>query len=288
LALLQFIVRPHSPDYLRSALRVLLDRQQIDTQDLDALAVAPEKFLYPSILEPPQSKIVNRARECCAELLRARMIIPHFQLIHYLGDRLKYQVGELATADKLADRISRQTFGRSSIASSIEVLQEIFGTEGFESIDEEAEARYTATAQVTLITMHKSKGLDWDYVFIPFLHKSSIPGEPWVPEGVKFLGEYTLSEVARAKIRAHLHQRNVPQPDGAWQQADYLKQGEHLRLLYVAMTRAKKLLWLAAEQQAPFRWNTFNWEQRDKLSKGIPSPAFTSLQQWQMSAMRPD
>jgi DNA helicase II / ATP-dependent DNA helicase PcrA len=277
LALLQFMARPHSPDYLRAALRVLLDRQQIDTQDLDALAVVPERFLYPDILEPSPSTIVRRAKDCCSELLRARLTIPHYQLLHYLGDRLQYQVGELATADKLADRIAIQTFGQSSIGSAIEVLQEIVGTEGFESIDEDAEARYTATAQVTLITMHKSKGLDWDYVFIPFLHKSSIPGEPWVPKGVEFLGDYTLSEVARAKIRAHLHEQTMPTPDAAWEQANYLKSGEHLRLLYVAMTRAKKLLWMAAEQQAPFRWNTFNWEQRDKLSKATPSPAFTCL-----------
>jgi DNA helicase II / ATP-dependent DNA helicase PcrA len=277
LALLQFISRPHSPDYLRAALKVLLDRRQIDTQDLDALAVMPERFLYPTLLESPPTTIVRRARELCCELLRARLTIPHYQLFHYLGDRLNYQTGELATADKLADRIAIQTYGNSSIYSSIAALQEIVSTESFESIDEDSESRYTATGQVTPITMHKSKGLDWDYVFIPFLHKKSIPGEPWVPEGVKFLGDYTLSEVARAKIRAHLHNVDVPTPEAAWEQADYLKQAEHLRLLYVAMTRAKKLLWVAAEQEAPFLWNTFNWEQGDKLSKATPSPAFTSL-----------
>jgi DNA helicase II / ATP-dependent DNA helicase PcrA len=276
LTLFQFITRPHSSEYLKSALKVLLDRKLIDAQDLDALAVFPERFLYPSILEAPQTPTVERAREICCELLRSRLTLPHYLLISYLGDRLNYQSSELATADKLADRISLQTFGRGSIYTAIEVLQEIISTEGFENIDDGSESRYTASGQVTIITMHKAKGLDWDYVFIPFL-SDKIPGQLWTPKGSNFLGGFTLSEVARAKIRAHLHQQSLPTPKDAWDLANYLKQGEDLRLLYVAITRAKKLLWLAAEKEAPFLWNRFNWQQGDRLQESKPSPLFTAL-----------
>ncbi len=276
LTLLQFMTRPHSPDYLKAALRVLLERKLIEAQDLDALAVLPEQFLYPSILEPPQTPVVARAREICGELLRSRLTLPHYRAIGYLADRLGYQSSELATADKLADRLALQTYGRSSIYTAIEVLQEIATTESFENIDDGTESRYTAAGQVTIITMHKAKGLDWDYVFIPFL-QDRIPGQLWTPQGAKFLGEYTLAEVARAKIRGHLHQQDLPTSQAAWNLANYLKQGEDLRLLYVAMTRAKKLLWLAAEREAPFAWNRFNWEQGDRLQSIAPSPLFTTL-----------
>ena len=276
LTLFQFITRPHSPEYLKAALKVLLDRKLIDAQDLDALAVFPERFLYPSILEIPQTPTVQRAREICCELLESRLTLPHYQLISYLGSRLNYQSSELATADKLADRIALQTYGHSSIYSAIEVLQEIVTTEGFENIDDGSESRYTASGQVTIITMHKAKGLDWDYVFIPFL-SDRIPGKLWTPQGAKFLGDFTLAEVARAKIRAHLHHQSIPTPNDAWELADYLKQGEDLRLLYVAITRAKKLLWLAAEKEAPFLWNRFNWQQGDRLQSSKPSPLFTAL-----------
>lgn len=276
LVLFQFITRPHSSEYLKAALKVLLDRKLIDAQDLDALAVFPERFLYPSILETPQTPTVLRAREICCELLRSRLTLPYYQLISYLGDRLKYQSSELATADKLADRIALQTYGRSSIYTAIEVLQEIVTTEGFENIDDGSESRYTASGQVTIITMHKAKGLDWDYVFIPFL-SDKMPGQLWTPQGAKFLGDFTLAEVARAKIRAHLHQQSVPTPKDAWELANYLKQGEDLRLLYVAITRAKKLLWIAAEKEAPFLWNRFNWQQGDRLQDSKPSPLFTAL-----------
>lgn len=276
LTLFQFLTRPHSPDYLKAALKVLLERKLIDAQDLDALAVFPERFLYPSILETPQTPTVQRAREICCGLLESRLTLPHYQLISYLGSQLNYQSSELATADKLADRIALQTYGRSSIYSAIEVLQEIVTTEGFENIDDGSESRYTASGQVTIITMHKAKGLDWDYVFIPFL-SDRIPGKLWTPQGAKFLGDFTLAEVARAKIRAHLHNQSIPTPNDAWELADYLKQGEDLRLLYVAITRAKKLLWLAAEKEAPFLWNRFNWQQGDRLQSSNPSPLFTAL-----------
>jgi DNA helicase II / ATP-dependent DNA helicase PcrA len=276
LILFQFITRPHSPDYLKAVLKVLLNRKLIEAQDIDALAVFPERFLYPNILETPQTEIVKRARELCCELLRARLTLPHDRLISYLGDRLNYQASELATADKLADRVGLQTYGRGSIYATLEVLQEIVTTEGFENIDDGSESRYTASGQVTIITMHKAKGLDWDYVFIPFL-SDRIPGQLWTPQGAKFLGDFTLAEVARAKIRAHLHQQSLPTPRDAWELANYLKQGEDLRLLYVAITRAKKLLWLSAEREAPFLWNRFNWQQGDRLQESKPSPFFTAL-----------
>jgi DNA helicase II / ATP-dependent DNA helicase PcrA len=276
LTLFQFIIRPHSSEYLKAALKVLLERKLIEAQDLDALAIFPEQFLYPNILEDPQTATVERARAICCELLLMRSTLPHYQLISYLGDRLGYQSSELATADKLADRIAMQTYGRGSIYATIEVLQEIVTVEGFENIDDGSESRYTAAGQVTIITMHKAKGLDWDYVFIPFLSDKT-PGQLWTPKGAKFLGDFTLAEVARAKIRAHLHQESLPTPKDAWNLANYLKQGEDLRLLYVAITRAKKLLWLAAEKEAPFLWNRFNWQQGDRLQESKPSPLFTAL-----------
>ncbi len=276
LALLQWIARPHSPEQLKSVLKILLTRKLIDAQDLDALAVFPERFLYPNILETPQTETVKRARDLCCELLRCRLTLSPDRTIGYLCDRLNYQANELATADKLADRISIQTYGRSSIYSTIEVLQEIVTTEGFENIDDGSESRYTASGQVTIITMHKAKGLDWDYVFIPFLN-DRIPGQLWTPQGAKFLGDFSLAEVARAKIRAHLHHQSLPTPKDAWDLANYLKQGEDLRLLYVAITRAKKLLWLASEKEAPFLWNRFNWQQGDRLQDSKPSPLFTAL-----------
>jgi len=293
LALLQFLDRPHSPDRLKAALSVLVARQRIPAQDLDALASLPEQFLYPTPLEPPQSGPVQRARRYGVSLLRARLELPSYQLISFLALSLGYDQTELATADKLVSRVLQQTQGDSSLATMITVLSEITNSERFEPVEtDEAESRYARPGRLTIITMHKAKGLDWDYVFLPFLHDNLIPGKPWVPLQAQFLGQFTLAEVARAQIRADLHAQLAAQGDNsveppiggagavsplvspaiAWQQANQLKLAEEYRLLYVAMTRARRLLWMSAARQGPFSWN-----QLGKLDDRQPCPVLPAL-----------
>jgi len=87
----------------------------------------------------------------------------------------------------------------------------------------------------------------------------------------------TLAEVARAQIRTYIHQgrEDLPEVLRAWQQAKHLKTAEEYRLLYVAMTRAKRLLWMSAEQQAPF-----SWSKPESLQPARPCPAWSALQTW--------
>jgi DNA helicase-2/ATP-dependent DNA helicase PcrA len=290
LALLQWIERPHSPDYLKSALSVLVDRRLIPSLDLNALASLPERFLYPTPLDPPHTEPVRQAQHFCRGLLRARQALPPYQLILFLAMALKYDQAELATTDKLAERIVQQLFGSSSLSQTLAALSEIVSSERFEPVEtEETESQYVRPRQLTIITMHKAKGLDWDYVFIPFLHEQTIPGRLWVPPQAKFLGEFSLAEVARAQIRAYLHQQflepldptsvlgqpiTLPGIQAAWERAAHLKTAEEYRLLYVAMTRAKRLLWMSAAQKAPSSWNS-----PDYLEEKPPCPLLPALKQ---------
>ncbi|MDB9315495.1 ATP-dependent helicase [Spirulina sp. CS-785/01] len=291
LKMLQFLDRPHSPDNLKGALEVLEKRQRIATQDLNALATNPEQFLYPSPLDPPQNKQVQEARRYCTSLLKARIELPSYQLISFLGMSLKYTGSELATVQKLAERVIKQILGSKSLKAMIEVLQEIVVSERFEAVQEESDDLYTRPNQLTIITMHKAKGLDWDYVFLPFLHRDVIPGEQWIPTASQFLGDFTLNEIARAQIRTAVHNQHLaalgdydqmqpfPQPTDAWKQAGQLKQAEEYRLLYVAMTRAKRLLWMSAAEKGPFRWSVFSGQSANKLQYKRPCPVIPVLQQ---------
>jgi len=280
LSLLQFIDRPHSPDYLKAALKVFSDRQLIPNQDFNALVIQPEEFLYPGPLETSPSDQVRKCRLFCRGLLQARLELAPFQLISFLALTLQYERSELATADKLAERIVKQTLGNNSIPAIVNVLNEIVSSERFETVDiveenEQNESVYTRKGQLTIITMHKAKGLDWDYVFLPFLHEQTIPGGLRVLPQSRFLGEFTLSEVARAQIRAYLHQQNpLPNVTQAWEQAGYLKTAEEYRLLYVAMTRAKQLLWMSAARQAPF-----SWHKPENLQAQKPCPILPALKE---------
>ncbi|MDY6938061.1 MAG: ATP-dependent helicase [Cyanobacteriota bacterium] len=293
LALLQFIDRPHSPDYLKSALTTLVDRKLVPTQDLDALASLPEQFLYPGPLDPLPPPPVKAARHLCCSLLRARIELPLSHLIAFLGLTLQYDRDELATAEKIGERVAREMVvgGDTSLPAMLNVLTEIVTSERFEPIEtEETESVYTRSNQLTIITMHKAKGLDWDCVFLPFLHERLIPGNLRVLPQAKFLGDFTLAEVARAQIRTLLRQQEMgathpgenrdfrtdPDLQGAprsWQMARQLKIAEEFRLLYVAMTRAKQLLWMSAAKQAPFTWN-----KPENLEDAIPCPVLVALQ----------
>ncbi|WP_013322815.1 ATP-dependent helicase [Gloeothece verrucosa] len=285
LKLLLFLDRPHSPDNLKAALEILEQRGLIPAQDLNALVTYPEQFLYPSPLEPPQKPPVEQARRYCCNLLRSKIELPHYYLITFLGMTLKYSGSELATVQKLADRINQEIVGNSSLKTILAALSEIVNSERFEAIEEDNDDQYTRAKQLTIITMHKAKGLDWDYVFIPFLHDDVLPGKPWVPTAAKFLGDFTLAEVARAQIRAAVHSQyqnpdilpRIPDPLKAWEEANKLKEAEEFRLLYVAMTRAKRLLWMSAAKQGPFRWSVFRTGQTNNLQDKTPCRVLPAL-----------
>ncbi|VXD18856.1 conserved hypothetical protein [Planktothrix serta PCC 8927] len=280
LSLLQFLDRPHSPDYLKLALKVLGDRNLIPNLDYNKIAIHPEEFLYPGPLDPPQSEEIRKCRYFCCQLLQARLELPPYQLISFLALSLRYERTELATADKLAERIAKNTSGNHSMGTILDVLNDIVSSERFEPVDiddEETskESPYTREGQLTLITMHKAKGLDWDYVFIPFLQESTIPGSLRVLSQTKFLGELTLSEVARAQIRAASHgEESIPDVATAWEQAKDLKTAEEYRLLYVAMTRAKRFLWMAAS-----RFSAYNWHKPENQQEQKACPVFIALKQ---------
>jgi DNA helicase II / ATP-dependent DNA helicase PcrA len=276
LTLLQFCDRPHSPDYLKNALTTLVQRKLIPTQDLNAIVSFPEQMLYPGPLDPIQSEPIHQARRYCTSLLRARLELPPYQLISFFAFTLGYNQSELATADKLADRTTQQTQGDPTLPAILAALNDIVASERFEPVDtENADDRYTKAGQLTIITMHKAKGLDWDWVFIPFLHENMIPGTPRIPPQATFLGNFTLAEVARAQIRAQVHQQpSFPDTLAAWNRAQNLKTAEEFRLLYVAMTRAKRLLWMSAAVKAPYTWN-----KPDTLSDRKPCPVFPALQE---------
>ncbi len=103
-----------------------------------------------------------------------------------------------------------------------------------------------APDRLQIMTMHKSKGLEFDYVILPELHRCSRPGDKelihWQERvnrtGVEELVVAPLAPVGQQsdRIYQHLHFER--------RQRQTL---EDCRLLYVAVTRARKRLFLQAK-----------------------------------------
>ncbi|HIK35257.1 MULTISPECIES: ATP-dependent helicase [unclassified Thermosynechococcus] len=279
LDILYFLHCPYSPEAVKAALTVLQERKRISVQNLDRLAAQPEVFLYPGPLDPPAEEPVLKARHYCQHLLKARLELSLFPLITYCAQELGYDAAELATTDRLIYHLAQQE--PTQLWERIHPRwQELVAADRFDAVEmEDLHSRLVRTGQVTIMTMHRAKGLDWDAVFVPFLEARTLPGKSWVPANAKFLSpEVDFIEVVRSQLRAYAHQQPLPDSQTANQKAEEAKVAEAYRLLYVAMTRAKRLLWLAAAHQAPFNWQNFDWRGFYKLEESDPCPFLPALE----------
>ena len=111
LQLLQFIDRPHSPEYFKNVLEILQKRQLINISTSSINIDYPERFLYPTELEKQDNQNLENTRKIILNLLTAKIELVHYQLITYLAMILNYNQGELATTHKLSEKIDKETVG---------------------------------------------------------------------------------------------------------------------------------------------------------------------------------
>ncbi len=193
--------------------------------------------------------------------------LPIDQLILTLANELFREPSELALAHKLAILLREVARAHPSyrLSELVEELAVIAKNERrFLGFDREDTGFEPPAGEVTVTTMHKAKGLEWDRVYLLSVNNYDFPSglahDSYIAERWFVRDSLNLQAEALAQL-ADLAESNTQYvEEEATQSArlDYVS--ERLHLLYVGITRAKKDLIVT--------WNT--GRSRIKLQPAVP------------------
>ncbi|MEM7563182.1 MAG: exodeoxyribonuclease V subunit beta, partial [Pseudomonadota bacterium] len=164
-----------------------------------------------------------------------RGFIPMFQLLLYQLD-LTAQLANPGDGERritnllhLADLLQRQSVSLSGISALLTWFKQQFD----QPVNDSAELRLESdTALVKIVTIHKSKGLQYPIVFAPFLWSC----RPVRKQGPIYFHDQLMQPVL--DIGSDHRAKN-------WLIAEQERLAEDIRLLYVAVTRAQSRIYLA-------------------------------------------
>jgi DNA helicase-2/ATP-dependent DNA helicase PcrA len=211
--------------------------------------------------------------------------LPIDQLMLTLAGDLFHDPAELALAHKLAALLQdvAQAHPTYRLPELVEELAIIARNErrflGFASEDSGFEP---PPGVVTVATMHKAKGLEWDRVYLMSVNNYNFPSglghdtyiaERWfVRDGLNLEAEALaqLKELSNVQPKDREQVWYIEGPATQQARLDYV--AERLRLLYVGITRAKRDLIIT--------WNT---GRRDSIQQAAP---FTALHEFWQNNLR--
>jgi DNA helicase-2/ATP-dependent DNA helicase PcrA len=189
--------------------------------------------------------------------------VPVEKLILEISDKLGFDREERAIAQKVAGDVKFISF-RNPKWQLCDLADELLGSRSmynyFAGLVWDLKGYEPSPGIVSLSTCHKSKGLEWDVVFIAGLSYSDFP----VYLTDRFAGEYWFLKQQyknpQALIKADL-ERVISGNSSidSFQAARIETISERARLLYVGITRAEERLYLtAAFERTMFGSTTYN------------------------------
>lgn len=204
-------------------------------------------------------------------------ILPIDQLILLLAQDLFDQPADLALAHKFAVVLRRSAGDHPDfrLPQFTEELAEIARNQRrFMGFDDEATGFEPPPGKVTVATMHRAKGLEWDRVYLMGLNNYSFPsGQPqddYFSEKWFVRDSLNLEAEGLAQLTALATAADYTEGD-ATEQARLDLVRERLRLFYVGITRAK--------QELVVTWNV--GQQIQSKADNQPALPFVALQTWQ-------
>ncbi len=204
-----------------------------------------------------ENDIAEKLRKALAlvgELRAAAAVLPMNALLYRIYDRTGYYLyasalpgGEVrrANLDMLVEKAS--AYEETSYRGVFHFLRYIGELKKYDTDFGEAQADGSRADAVRIMTIHKSKGLEFPIVFVAGLsknfNKKDIRGSVLVDED---LGLGTDFIDRNLRVKSPTLKKNVMK-----ERMEQEQLGEELRVLYVAMTRAKEKLYLTAALPDP-------------------------------------
>ncbi|MGM0409546.1 MAG: ATP-dependent helicase [Bacillota bacterium] len=270
-SLINYLAEPHQKSYLRSCLKDIFIPKYLALEEIpDFIEKILKNFQLEEIFYPiggdekinkellnyiPNNyqeevmKIINKIKY----FLEAAVNLPADELVLFLGENLELEEENLAIIQSMALDIKSElnlhpNWKLKDIADEFTRLQDSF--ESFARKIYERKGYKAKKGVITITTVHKAKGMEWDTVFLTYLTDDYYPSKT----DDNFKGElYYLKNdysnpkaMARAKLDYYLNENNLENPP---QIARIKHINERLRLLYVGITRAEKNLLLSAHKE---------------------------------------
>jgi DNA helicase-2/ATP-dependent DNA helicase PcrA len=205
--------------------------------------------------------------------------IPPESLLLFLASDLGLEDEELAIAQRIAleikEMLSRNPAWRlSDLADQLQSSENIF--DYFINMIYDRKGFHPEPGVINLATFHKAKGLEWDTVYLTSLTTDRFPSllEDKYRDDLWFLKDNLSNPaaLAKAELKAALGDTASANSNPITASKEQTI-GERLRLLYVAITRAKENLLFCYPNQTI--WRESRNKQKNKIA--LPLTALTNL-----------
>jgi len=265
------LAEPNQQEYIIKVLKEVLLVEYLEAgQDLAFIEelfanYSVEEVIYPiggdvrfreytrGIVPEGMFSVFKKALDRLRLWIDASVKLPPDELVLMIAEQMKLQEEELAVAQNIALQIKAELalhphWKLHEIVDELPRLEDSF--KQFARKIYERKGYEPRAGFITITTCHKSKGLEWDTVYIAYLTDDNFPAS--VDD--KFRSEYYYLKddysnpvaLARASLENLIYSRKKEDPQRE-ANIEFIK--ERLRLLYVAITRARKNLLLTAHRE---------------------------------------
>jgi DNA helicase-2/ATP-dependent DNA helicase PcrA len=293
---LQHLTRPTEAKQLATLFKVW-KRHEWDREDVSELYERVQKFLqgitkvedflWPrpgqdlvddneDVLSDTEAHEILTEFRTLVQVWHEASILPIDQLLLRLAQDLFDQPTDIALTHKFALLLRRAAREHPEwrLPQFIEELSEVARNQRrFLGFDEETSGFEPPPGKVTIATMHKAKGLEWDRVYLMGVNNYNFPsGQPqdeyfsekWFVRDSLNLEAEVLAQLAALKAGNDYFEGDATEAA----RLELVK--ERLRLFYVGLTRAR--------QELVVTWNT--GQQRPNKPRNQPAAPWFALQSW--------